>query len=73
MRLKTDEKKNFRDYDQRQGIFRTITANELLEPEHPARVVDVVVERLDLASLYDEYREEGAPAYRPKMMLKVLF
>lgn len=68
-----DEKKNFRDYDQWQGIFRTITPNELLEPEHPARVVDAVVERLDLTSLYERYSEEGAPAYHPRMMLKVLF
>jgi transposase len=67
------ETKNFRDYNQSQGIFRTITPQELLEPEHPARILDAVVERLDLKMLYDGYSEEGAAAYHPKMMLKVLF
>jgi len=64
---------NFREYNQAQGIFRPIVPNDLLEPEHPARVIDRVVELLDLERLYDEYKEEGNPPYHPRMMLKVLF
>jgi transposase len=64
---------NFRRYDQSQGAFRTIIPNELLEPEHPARIVDKVVELLDLSRIYAWYRDEGNQAYHPKMMLKVLF
>jgi len=64
---------NFREYNQAQGIFRTIVPNDLLEPEHPARVIDRVVELLDLEVIYDEYKEEGNPPYHPEMMLKVLF
>jgi transposase len=45
----------------------------LLEEDHPARIVDAVVERLDLEQIYASYKEEGKPAYHPKMMLKVLF
>lgn len=63
----------FKEYNQEQGIFRTIIPGELLEVDHPARIIDRVVERLDLEELYSEYSEEGCPAYHPKMMLKVLF
>lgn len=37
---------NFKDYNQEQGIFRTIVPAELLEEDHPARIVDIVVERI---------------------------
>jgi transposase len=63
----------FKDYDQSQAVFRDIHLNELLEEDHPARVIDRVVELLDAEELYGEYAEEGKPAYHPKMMLKVLF
>jgi transposase len=63
----------FREYDQGQGVFRAIRPDELLEPDHPARVIDKVVEMLDLREIYAEYADEGSPAYHPLMMLKVLF
>jgi transposase len=63
----------FKEYNQKQGIFRSIIPGELLEDDHPARIIDRVVERLELEELYNEYSEEGCPAYHPKMMLKVLF
>ncbi len=64
---------NFREYNQAQGVFRPIIPNDLLEQEHPARVIDRVVELLDLKVIYDAYKDEGNPPYHPKMMLKVLF
>jgi transposase len=64
---------NFREYNQRQGVFRQLVPNELLEDDHPARIVDAVVERLDLTNVYAVYQDEGNTAYHPKMMLKVLF
>jgi transposase len=64
---------NFRDYNQRQGVFRQLVPNELLEEDHPARMIDAVVEHLDLAKVYAVYKDEGNTAYHPKMMLKVLF
>jgi transposase len=63
----------FRTYDQRQSVIRQLVPAQLLEEDHPARIVDAVVERLDLEQIYACYKEEGKPAYHPKMMLKVLF
>ena len=67
------EKYNFRDYDQSQVYFVPVRLNNFLETEHPARVIDIIVEKMDLSSLYERYSDEGNPPYHPKMMLKVLF
>ena len=63
----------FLPYDQAQGVFRPIIPNDLLEPDHPARIVDKVVEMLDLSGIYGWYKNEGNQPYHPRMMLKVLF
>ena len=67
------EMSNFRDYDQSQTYFVPIRLSTFLESDHPARVVDLIIERLDLSRLYEGYSGEGKPAFHPKMMLKVLF
>ncbi len=36
------------------------------------RVVNTIVDSLDLSSLYGRYKEGGCPAYHPRMMLKVM-
>jgi transposase len=63
----------FKEYNQSQAVLRQLVPAQLLEDDHPARIVDAVVERLNLDRIYDCYKEEGKPAYHPKMMLKVLF
>ncbi len=52
---------NFRPYDQSQGAFRAIIPNDLLEPERPARIIDRVVEMLDLSKIYAYYKDEAVP------------
>jgi transposase len=68
-----EESYNFREYDQRQDFFVTVSKRRFLESGHPAAVVDEIVERLDLTKLYEKYSQEGNPSYHPKMMLKILF
>ena len=64
---------NFKEYDQSQLYWDVIHINELLEEEHPARLLNKIVETLDLTCLYLEHSKEGNSPYHPKMMLKVLF
>ena len=64
---------NFREYNQQQGIFRVIIPDELLEEDHPARIIDRVIETLDLSRIYSAYSDEGNPPYHPRMQLKILF
>jgi len=69
----SNEKMNFRAYDQSQSFFVTVSKENFLDSEHPAAIIDTVVEQLNLKPLYDYYSKEGNQAYHPKMMLKVLF
>ena len=68
-----DGQNNFRVYDQDQSFFITVTKDKFLDAGHPAAIIDIIIERLDLEILYTKYSKEGNPAYHPKMMLKILF
>ena len=63
----------FREYNQKQGMFLTLIPDELLETTHPAKIVDIIVEKLNLDKIYAYYKEKGNIAYHPKMMIKILF
>ena len=67
------ERSNFRAYDQNQDFFVTVSKKTFLEEQHPASIIDLVVEKLDLTELYEQYSDDGNPAFHPKLMLKVLF
>lgn len=46
--------------------------DELIDSNHPVRVVNAMIDRLDLDVLLDQYRGGGASSYHPRMLLKVL-
>lgn len=64
---------NFREYNQEQMSFTPIIPANLLEEEHPSRIIDKVVELLNIDNIIETYKREGNPSYNPRMMLKVLF
>ncbi|BAV95212.1 IS1182 family transposase [Ichthyobacterium seriolicida] len=63
---------NFRDYNQQQNWLFPPSIEELIPADHPVRVVNGVIEQLNLNLLISEYSKEGKPSYHPKMMLKVM-
>lgn len=68
-----NKKYNFREYNQDQIFIIPVSKDKFLESNHPAIIIDTIIERLDLTKLYMIYSNEGNPPYHPKMMLKVLF
>ena len=68
-----DKRNNFRPYDQNQDFFVTVSKKTFLDEKHPASIIDLIVEKLDLTELYEQYSDEGNPPFHPKLMLKVLF
>jgi len=62
----------FRPYLQGQPMLFPPDVSELVPENHMARVVDAVVESLDLSALEALYPGGGAPAHDPRMMLKVV-
>lgn len=46
--------------------------DELVPENHMVRVVDAVIDRLDLSDILSTYNGDGNSAFNPAMMLKVL-
>lgn len=49
-----------------------LSFEDFIPQNHLVRVVNTVVDSLELKPLYDRYKEGGCPAYHPRMMLKVM-
>ena len=62
----------FKVYEQRQGMLLPPSYEELVPLHHPVRVVDEVIERIDVSALERTYKGGGTSSYRPRMLLKVL-
>jgi len=63
----------FKDYDQNQGVLFPTYLDEDIPEDHISRIINEIVERLDVNSITEKYSEIGANAYHPRMLLKVLF
>lgn len=53
-------------------LFLTVNPNEDIAENDPVRVVDAIVEGLDLKDFKKLYMEKGRCPYHPKMMLKLI-
>ncbi len=60
-----------RPYDQDQMFLLPPSLNEWVMHDHPARAFSEIIDRIDTTA-FREPKEEGRPAYHPKMMLKVM-
>lgn len=66
----------------RKAVFRNSQQNQMsmfpedlgtwIPADHPVRVVNQVIEQVNLKRLYDSYKGGGSSSYDPKMMIKVL-
>lgn len=63
---------NFKHYNQRQTTLLPYSFDDFISQKHPVRVVDQVVESINIQPLLKAYSKEGNPAYHPKMLLKVM-
>lgn len=63
---------NFKLYNQRQATLFPHSFDEIIPAKHPVRVVDQVVESINIQPLLKAYSKEGNPSYHPKMLLKVM-
>jgi transposase len=62
----------FKDYNFNQSLLLPPSLEELIDPNHPVRVVNQVVDNLNLDPILAKYEGGGCPAYHPRLMLKVL-
>jgi transposase len=69
---KNHGKVTFKTYNQAQAMLLPPSLGELIAEEHLVRVVNRVVDEINIQSLLAKYKGGGPSAYHPRMMLKVL-
>ena len=63
----------FKELTSNQNVLFPVSLSEKIAPNHPVRVVNSVVDALDISCLLLAYKGGGTSSYHPRMMLKVLF
>ena len=59
-------------YSQQQAMLLPPDLKELIDRNHPVRVINAVIESLDIDRISRQYMGGGTSSYHPRMLLKVL-
>lgn len=62
----------FKQYNQNQPVLLPQNLDELIDATHLVRVVNKVVDAMDVSALINQYKGGGTTAYSPVMLLKIL-
>ena len=62
----------FKQYSPTQAFLIPPSFDELVDANHPVRIVNDVVDKIDLRLLEKQYKGGGTSSYHPKLMLKVV-
>ena len=62
----------FKTYDQQQSLLLPPSLEELIEGNHPVRVINAVINHLDIDKIIKTYKGGGTSSFHPRMLLKVL-
>lgn len=65
-------KPKFKSYNQGQVSLFPPSLDEKVPQNSPARIINQIVDNLDLSKVFDTYKGGGTTAYNPRMMLKVV-
>ena len=62
----------FKQYNQQQNFLLPPSFDELIDSKHLVRVVNTVVDSMDIGGLINLYAGGGTSSYHPRMLLKIL-
>ncbi len=62
----------FKRYDQNQPMLLPPSYEDLVPKNHPVRVVNQIIDRIDIGALEASYKGGGTSSYHPRMLLKVI-
>lgn len=62
----------FKAYQQHQAMLLPPSLDELIAAEHPVRIVNEVMDKVDIDPLLKKYKGGGSSSFHPRMLLKVL-
>lgn len=63
---------SFKYCNQNQLVLFPYSFEDLISENHPVRIVNDILEKVNIEPLLRAYRKEGNPSYHPVMMLKVM-
>lgn len=69
---KSKTKVVFKNYSPNQILLLPPSLEEMIEANHPVRVVNQVIDSINIDPLLKKYKSGGTSSYHPRMMLKVL-
>jgi transposase len=72
MQIKDRSKVVFKDYSPNQILLLPPSLEEMIDPNHPVRVVNQVIDSLDIDLLIKKYKGGGCSSYHPRLLLKLL-
>ena len=62
----------YKSYAQNEIALFPLTLEEMVPANHRARVVNAVIDRLDISAIEGRYKAGGTSIYHPRMLLKVI-
>ncbi len=65
-------KVKFKEYAQNQIMLIPPSLEEMIDVNHPVRIVNQVIDRVDIDPLFVKYKGGGTSSYHPRMLLKVV-
>ena len=63
----------FKTYHQDQLSLLPHSYDDLVPVNHPVRVVNTIIDHLDITALEKSYKGGGTSSYHPRMLLKVIW
>jgi transposase len=69
---KQSKKAVFKSYTPNQLLLLPPDIGSLIGENHPVRVVNKVIDQIDITPLLKRYKGGGTSSYHPKMLLKVM-
>lgn len=72
MEKRSKKKAVFKDYDPSQISLLPPSLNELIPENHVVRLVQKIIDEIDIDSLLKKYKGGGSSSFHPRMMLKVI-
>jgi len=62
----------FKDYSPNQILLLPPSLEEMIDPNHAVRVVNQIIDSLDIDALIKKYKGGGCSSYHPRLLLKLL-
>jgi hypothetical protein len=61
----------FKDYSRGQTMLLPPSLDEMIDANHPVRIVDMVIDQVEMDPLIEKFKGGGTSSYHPRMLLKV--